>query len=227
MRIFIRISQIFISVWLFFVGATTSPLALAQNENANKYDATLLINTRLINNSCILGASNPNTQNNNVFLLPPMTSTTLDANAFGPVVPIELNFNRQLSGSRCDFGSVKLVFDTDMAAISPRSGLLRNSAKFRPAENVFLQIGLIDKNGDFSEIDLNQPQSLNQSLNAGIDRQVTGVSPLNNALKLGVRYVTSRAYAAQLATSQADPTGLKDVTAGNISVYLPFLLKVN
>ena len=221
-----KISRIIISVWLFFVGATTSPLALAQNENENP-DAALLINARLIDNSCLLSASNPNTQNNNVFLLPPITSTTLDANAFGPVVPIELNFNRQLAGSQCDFGSVKLVFDRDFAAVSPRSGLLRNSAKFRPAENVFLQIGLIDKNGEFSEIDLNQPQFLNQSLNAGRDKQETGVSPFTKAFKLGVRYVTSRAYAAQLATSQADPTGLKDVTAGNISVYLPFLLKVN
>jgi hypothetical protein len=119
------------------------------------------------------------------------------------------------------------VFDSDFAAVSPRSGLLRNSAKFRPAENVFLQIGLIDKNGEFSEIDLNQPQFLNQSLNAGRDKQETGASTLNTAAKLGVRYVTSRAYAAQLATFPADSTGLKDVTAGNISVYLPFLLKVN
>jgi hypothetical protein len=221
-----KISRIFVSVWLLFMGATTSPLALAQNENANP-DATLLINARLINNSCLLSASNPNTQNNNVFLLPPITSTTLDANAFGPIIPIELNFTRQLTGSQCDFGSVKLVFDSDFAAVSPRSGLLRNTAKFRPAENVFLQIGLIDKNGEFSEIDLNQPQFLNQSLNAGRDKQETVASTLNTAAKLGVRYVTSRAYAAQLATSRADPTALKDVTAGNISVFLPFLLKVN
>jgi hypothetical protein len=221
-----KISRIIISVWLFFVGATTSLLALAQNENPNP-DATLRMNARLIDNSCLLSTSNPNTKNNNVFLLPPITSTTLDANAFGPVVPIELNFNRQLSGSQCDFGSVKLVFDSDFAAVSPRSGLLRNSAKFRPAENVFLQIGLIDKNGEFSEIDLNQPQFLNQSLNNVRDKQETGVSPPNIVFKLGVRYVTSRAYAAQLSTFQTDPTGLKDVTAGNISVYLPFLLKVN
>jgi len=86
---------------------------------------------------------------------------------------------------------------------------------------------LIDKNGEFSEINLNQPQFLNQSLNTSEEGQGTSVSPLKNATKLGVRYVTSRAYAAQLATTRADPTGLKDVTAGNISVYLPFLLKVN
>jgi hypothetical protein len=221
-----KTSRIFISVWLFFANATTSTLALAQIENANPGDA-LLIDTRLINNSCVLSASSPDTQNNNVLLLPPITTTTLDVSAFGPVVPIELYFNRQLSGSQCDFGSVKLVFDSALAAVSPRSGLLRNSAKFRPAENVFVQIGLINKNGEFSEIDLNQPQFLNQSLNGGRDKQETGVSTLNTAAKLGVRYVTSRAYAAQLASSQSDSTGLKDVTAGNISVYLPFLLKVN
>jgi hypothetical protein len=226
MTIFMKISQIIISVWLFFMGATTSPLGLAQNNNANP-DATLVIDARLVGNACLLSAFDQNTQNNNVFILPPMTSTTLDANAFGPVVPIELNFNKQLFSSQCDFGSVKLVFDSDFAAVSPRTGLLRNSAKFRPAENVFLQIGLIDKNGEFSEINLNQPQSLNQSLSAGRDKPDTSDSPLNIAPKLGVRYVTSRAYAAQLASSQADPTGSKDVTAGNISVYLPFLLKVN
>ena len=79
----------------------------------------------------------------------------------------------------------------------------------------------------YREINLNQPQSLNQSLNPGRDKPDASDSPLNIAPKLGVRYVTSRAYAAQLASSQADPTASKDVTAGNISVYLPFLLKVN
>ena len=222
-----KTSQIFISGWLFFVCATTSPLAFADdyaNPNAN---ALLLIDGRFTNSSCLLTASNSNTQNNNVFVLPPITTTTLDVNAFGPVVPLELKFNSQLSGAQCAFGSVKLVFDSALAAVSPRSGLLRNSAKFRPAENVFLQIGLIDKYGEFTEIDLNQPQVLNQSLNAGTDTQATSASPLNIAPKLGVRYVTSRAYAAQLATSPADPTSLKDVTAGNVSVFLPFLLKLN
>ena len=221
-----KISRIIISGWLFFVSITTSRFAFAEYEDVDA-NAFLRIDARVNTSSCLLIASNPNIQNNNVFVLPPMTSTTLDANALGPVIPLELNFSKQLSGTQCDFGSVKLVFDSALAAVSPRSGLLRNSAKFRPAENVFLQIGFIDKNGEFSEIDLNQPQILNQTLNAGTDTQATSVAPLNIAPKLGVRYVTSRAYAAQLATFPADNTGSKDVTAGNVSVFLPFLLKLN
>lgn len=211
-------------VSLFFSSAAACTLALAQYENANA-NAFLIFDGRISPNSCLLSAFNNSTLNKNVFQLPPMTTTTLDANALGPVTLIEINLNSQSSGTQCILGNVQLVFDAAMASVSPRSGLLRNSAKFRPAENVFLQVGIIDKNGEFNEIDLNQPQLLNQSLNV----RTTSNASVNadNTLKLGVRYVTSIAYAAQLATFPDGNTGSQDVTAGNVTVFLPFLLKLN
>jgi hypothetical protein len=223
-----------ISIWacLSFASATASTVVLAQYENANA-DGRLTFTSQILPNSCLLSALNNSTLNKNVFQLPPMTTITLDANAMGPVTSIEINLNSQITAKDCNLGSVQLVFDTAMAAVSPRSGLLRNSAKFRPAENVFLQVGFIDKNGEFIEMDLNQPQLLNQTLNirntsnAKVNEDTFGFLTPNNSLKLGVRYVTSRAFAAQLATLPADQTGSQDVTAGNVSIYLPFLLKLN
>ena len=225
--------RIFILGCVFFASSTASTLVLAQYENANA-NAFLIFDGRITPNTCLLSAFNNSTPNKNVFQLTPMTTTTLDANALGPVTPIELNLSSLLSGPQCALGTVKLVFDNDLAAVSPRSGLLRNSAKFRPAENVFLQIGLIDKNGDFKEIDLNQPQFLNQYLNdrsasnaSSFNTKELGLLTPNNTLKLGVRYVTTRAFANKLAEFSANNTGSQDVTAGNVSVFLPFLLKLN
>lgn len=233
-----NILPFFILSYLFIVSATASTAAFAQDSNANS-DIFLQFESQIIASSCLLTAVNTDTPNKNVFQLPPMTSTTLDINALGPITPIELSLSGLLSGPQCALGSAnlsaaKLVFDSDMAAISPRSGLLRNSAKFRPAENVFLQIGLIDKNGEFTEINLNEPQFLNQYLNdrsaskaSSFNTKELGLLTPNNTLKLGVRYVTSRAYAAELSTFSVDKTGSQDVTAGNVSVFLPFLLKLN
>lgn len=209
---------------LVFASSTASTLVLAQYENANA-NAFVIFDGRITPNSCLLSAFNNSALNKNVFQLPPMTTTTLDANALGPVTPIEFNLNGQISGRDCTLGNVQLVFDTAMAAVSPRSGLLRNSAKFRPAENVFLQVGFIDKNGEFIEMDLNQPQLLNQFMNT---RTASSASVnADNTLKLGVRYVTTRAFAAKLAAFSDNNTGSQDVTAGNVSVFLPFLLKLN
>jgi hypothetical protein len=46
-------------------------------------------------------------------------------------------------------------------------------------------------------------------------------------LRLGVRYVASRSFAAQNASFQAANPGSQDVSAGNVSVFLPFLLKLD
>jgi hypothetical protein len=48
-----------------------------------------------------------------------------------------------------------------------------------------------------------------------------------NTLKLGIRYVTTRAFASQLNSNLNNPNTSQDVSAGNISVFLPFLLKLN
>jgi hypothetical protein len=46
-------------------------------------------------------------------------------------------------------------------------------------------------------------------------------------LTLGIRYVAARSFLAQNAGQATDRQGSQDVSAGNVSVFLPFLLKVN
>jgi type 1 fimbria pilin len=157
-----------------------------------------------------------------VFNLPSLNTTALLNGSFGPITPIELKLNTPKAQSNCISGfnlPITLVFDTDLAAVAPRTGLLRNTASFRPAQNVMVQLGLIDNQGVFSPLDLNQPQVLNEVL----AQQGSAAEAANN-LTLGVRYVTSQSALAQ--NTAANP-GSQDVTAGNISVFLPFLLKLN
>jgi type 1 fimbria pilin len=156
-----------------------------------------------------------------VFNLPSLNTTVLLNESFGPITPIDLKFNRPKGQSNCasEFNlPFTLVFDSDLAAVAPRTGLLRNTASFRPAQNVLVQLGLIDKQGVFSPLDLNQPQVLNKVL----AQQGPAIGASNN-LMLGVRYVASRSALAQTTAL----TGSQDVTAGNVSVFLPFLLKLN
>lgn len=236
---YMKTMHIFFSLMVFFVIGTKSQLAFAQllgSDSSNSDD--LLISGQIIiptsaSASCLLNIFNGNAVNKNVIRLPPLTTTTLDDNAAGPVTAIELNLNSEQSDSQCSFGGATITFDSDLAAVSPRSGLLRNNAQFRPAENVFLQIGLLGINGEFTPIDLNQPQFLNQALNPRPavlnvgSNNLLPATPPKNAFKLGVRYVTTRDFAAKLSTLASDKTGSQDVTAGNVSVFLPFLIKLN
>jgi Zn-dependent metalloprotease len=66
-------------------------------------------------------------------------------------------------------------------------------------------------------IDLNKPQTLNSALNQDDGKTLT----------LGIRYVASRSLLSEVASLQATNPGSQDVTAGNVSVFLPFLLKLN
>lgn len=88
---------------LVFASSTASTLVLAQYENANA-NAYLILDGRITHHSCLLSAFNNSALNKNVFQLPPMTTTTLDANALGPVTPIEFNLNGLLSGPQCALG---------------------------------------------------------------------------------------------------------------------------
>jgi len=153
-----------------------------------------------------------------------LNSRILLTDALGPVSKFSLNVDQRKTNpdARCigaDFGSLplKLVFDSDLAAIAPRTGLLRNSASNRPAQNVFVQLGLIDEAGVFVPIDLNKPQTLNNALNQDDGKTLT----------LGIRYVASRSLLSEVASLQSTNPGSQDVTAGNVSVFLPFLLKLN
>lgn len=156
------------------------------------------------------------------FNLPSLNTTALLNGSFGPITAIDLKLNKPKFQSNCVNESnlpFTLVFDSDLASVAPRTGLLRNSAKFRPAQNVLIQIGLIDANGEFAPLDLNQPQAFNKLL-----AQQGPAFGASNNFTLGVRYVASRALLAQ---NTAANTGSQDVTAGNVSVFLSFLLKLN
>jgi len=153
-----------------------------------------------------------------------LSSTLLLTDSLGPVSKFSLNVDQRKTNpnAKCvgaDFGSLplKLVFDSDLASIAPRTGLLRNSASNRPAQNVFVQLGLIDEAGVFIPIDLNKPQTLNKALNQEGGKTLT----------LGIRYLASRSLLNEVASLQATNPGSQDVTAGNVSVFLPFLLKLN
>ena len=129
-----------------------------------------------------------------------LSSTLLLTDSLGPVSKFSLNVDQRKTNpnAKCvgaDFGSLplKLVFDSDLAAIAPRTGLLRNSASNRPAQNVFVQLGLIDEAGVFVPIDLNKPQTLNNALNQDDGKTLT----------LGIRYVASRSLLSEVASLQA------------------------
>jgi len=161
--------------------------------------------------------------------LPTLSSTLFLDDAFGPVSKIEIRLNAPLPSreEKCarlgpNFLPVKLIFDSDLAAIAPRTGLLRNSASLRPAQNVLVQLGLVDAEGVFSPLDLNKPQALNTAL-----AQQSDNFDGSQTLTLGIRYVASRSYLAQNTNLGPAKAGSQDVTAGNVSIFLPFLLKLN
>ena len=182
----------------------------------------LEISGRIVISTCTSFLQGNGFGNAFVFNLPALNTTALLNGSFGPITPIELKLNTPQAKFNCISGfnsPITLVFDTDLAAVAPRTGLLRNAARFRPAQNVMVQLGLIDDQGVFSPLDLNQPQVLNKVL-----AQQGSKAEAANKLTLGVRYVTSRSALAQNTAANA---GSQDVTAGNISVFLPFLLKLN
>ena len=117
--------------------------------------------------------------------------------------------------------SHQILFVSAFAAVAPRSGLLRNSATLRPAQNVLVQLGLIGADGVFTPLDLNQPQALNKAMNLQ-----TNAASANPGLNLGMRYVAARFVSEQLAVAGSFNPGASDVTAGNVSVYLPFVLSL-
>jgi hypothetical protein len=213
--------HIVISACLAFFLFMKSPLVFAQY--GSETSDTALIFEGFINASTCLASNPSNDLSKQIFKLPALKTTTLDRDAFSPVTPIELSLKNQQSDDQ-KHCQVKLIFDSALASVSPNLGLLRNSARSLPAENVLLQIGLLNETGQFNPIDLNQPQLFNQVLN---NNTTTAGQANANTLKLGIRYVTTRAFASQLNTNINNPNTSQDVSAGNISVFLPFLLKLN
>jgi hypothetical protein len=212
---------IVITAFLAFFLFIKSPLVFAQYDSETS--DTALIFEGFINAGTCLVLNPSGDLSKQIFQLPALKTTTLDKDAFSSVTPIELSLKNQPSNDQ-KHCQVKLIFDSALASVSPNLALLRNSARSLAAENVLLQIGLLNETGQFSPIDLNQPQLFNQVLN---NNATTAGLPNTNTLKLGIRYVTTRAFASQINTNLNNPNTSQDVSAGNISVFLPFLLKLN
>jgi hypothetical protein len=192
------------------------------------YDKFMVLEATISSSTCAVAIAPNGTRSNLVVQLPSLNTTALTNGLFSPVTKLELNLQGQLTDALCASNSSgpnaasQLLFDTAMAAISPRTGLLRNTAPERPAQNVFVQIGLIDAAGSFVPLDLNQPQALNQALNP----KSSASEPRPN-LTLGVRYVAVQTTLTQNTNFNANSPGSADVSAGNIAVFLPFMLKLN
>ena len=213
-------------VWSLLMLAWAAPHASAQTVETEA-PAIALTLTGSINDStaCKTTVLSNQLGNGYLFQLPTLKTTSLTNGLFSDVTPLDLQVNVKISASDCPNPTTftaKLVFDTDLAVIAPRTGLLRNNATTKPAENVFVQLGLINESGVFNPIDLNQPQQLNLALN-----QKDTLTKTFSPLRLGVRYVASRAFVAQNASFQTANPGSQDVSAGNVSVFLPFLLRLD
>lgn len=215
--------------FLFFCAAWSlllqSPCAAAQTTNTN-IQGLLVFTSQIRASTCVFALANSVGNNRFLFQLPELRTNLLNENNFGPVSRLDLSFQSPVANPSCTLASgarAQLVFDSALAAVAPRTGLLRNTATNRPAQNVFMQLGLIGQDGSFGPLDLNQPQALNQALTSAAE---TSPSRLN--LTLGIRYVASRSFNLQTANLQAlSASATEEVSAGNVAVFLPFLLKLN
>jgi len=209
-----------LAVWL---GFCTAALPQNPNEAGAPY---LSLQGAIAQSACNLLPVLTSEGNPFVVNLPALQTTLLLDTPFSPIAPVQLNFSLSDSSLSClknllGNGSNHIVFDAAFASVVPRSGLLRNSATNRAAQNVLVQLGLISADGVFTPLDLNQPQALNQALIL----QPTSASA-NLSLNLGIRYVAARFVSEQYATVGGLNPGASDVTAGNVSVYLPFVLNL-
>ena len=175
--------------------------------------------------SCQLPLLTVNNPNPNVLNLPPIQTVQLMNNGFGQITPLKLKLNA-LSGCLTVSGlNAQVTFDGGLAAVLPNGGLLRNVATLRPAQNVYVQLGLLSPSGLFTPLDLNDPQALNAALNAKTNAD--GSPPGDATLNLGVRYVTARITGDQAASLVNLWPGTDDVMPGNVSAFLPFVVNHN
>ena len=210
------------ALWPFLVLGT----AWAQTQTDTGVDSGELRLSGLIKQgSCQLPlrtASNPNPY---VLNLPPLQTVQLMNNAFGKITPLNLKLNGPSGCLTVSGLNAQLSFDGRLASVVPNGGLLRNVAVLRPAQNVYVQLGLLSPSGLFTPLDLNDPQALNAALNA--KPNADGSPPGDTMLNLGVRYVTARTIGDQVASLINLWPGTEDAMPGNVSVFLPFVLNHN
>ena len=210
------------ALWPFLVLGT----AWSQTQTATGADAGSLRIAGLIKQgSCQLPLRTVSNPNPYVLNLPPLQTVQLMNNAFGKITPLNLKLNGPSGCLTVSGLNAQISFDGRLAAVVPNGGLLRNVAVLRPAQNVYVQLGLLSPSGLFTPLDLNDPQALNAALNA--KPNADGSPPGDTMLNLGVRYVTARITGDQVASLINLWPGTDDVMPGNVSVFLPFVLNHN
>jgi len=131
--------------------------AQAQYEDLAISATTLELSGALYEDPCATFLVSKLFKNAYVANLPTLSTNLFLTEAFGPISKIDIEINTSLPEAGCLLSGrtpVKLVFDSDLAAVAPRTGLLRNSANLRPAQNVFVQLGLIDSAGVIGCVEL-------------------------------------------------------------------------
>jgi hypothetical protein len=214
---------LFLCGFFLALGSMVGTTASAQT-NSQDTATFLVLNGTISQNACNFSPSAVNLGNPLAVELPTLQTTMLLNAPFSPVLPVQMRFQLSADTLSClktvlGNNPNPILFDSAFAAVVPRSGLLRNSATVRPAQNVLVQLGQISEQGTFTPIDLSQPQALTLTLPTE-----SSSTSANLTLNLGVRYVASR-YVPELygALGNINP-GASDVTSGNVSIFLPFLL---
>jgi hypothetical protein len=210
------------ALWPFLVLGT----AWSQTQTATGADlGSLRIAGLIKQGSCQLPLRTVSNPNPYVLNLPPLQTVQLMNNAFGKITPLNLKLNGPSGCLTVSGLNAQLSFDGRLASVVPNGGLLRNVAVLRPAQNVYVQLGLLSPSGLFAPLDLNDPQALNAALNA--KPNADGSPPGDTMLNLGVRYVTARTIGDQVASLINLWPGTDDAMPGNVSVFLPFVLNHN
>jgi len=210
---------------MWVVSGWFSVAALAQDTNPN--GAPILgVGGEISQSVCNLAPLWGSFERPWVVNLPALQTTVLLQAPFTPVVQVPLGMGLNNTDMAClikVMGSTgyPIEFDPSFASVVPRSGLLRNIASTRPAQNVLVQLGLIGSNGLFTPLDLTQPQVLNVSM---LSPNPSTGTPLG--LNLGLRYVAERFVSQAYASAGNWLPGSSDVTAGNVSVFLPFVVNL-
>lgn len=212
---------------LLWLGLLQAAAAQSTNEPSSSF---LGLSGRLTQSACNLMPA-LGTEGAPLLLSMPALPTSLLLDApFSPVAQLPLRFALSATDLACLKAVVgssgnHLVFDVALASVVARNGLLRNSAVVRPAQNVLVQLGLIGADGMFTPLDLNQPQALNAAWAS--QPLIPGAQlGLNLGLNLGVRYVAARYVSETYAIAGAPNFGASDVTPGNVSVFLPFVVNL-
>jgi len=210
------------ALWPFLVLGT----AWSQTQTATGADlGSLRIAGLIKQGSCQLPLRTVSNPNPYVLNLPPLQTVQLMNNAFGKITPLNLKLNGPSGCLTVSGLNAQISFDGRLASVVPNGGLLRNVAVLRPAQNVYVQLGLLSPSGFFTPLDLNDPQALNAALNA--KPNADGSPPGDTMLNLSVRYVTARTIGDQVASLINQWPGTDDVMPGNVSVFLPFVLNHN